>query len=134
MMLNSKPGVIEKLDHDLIGWLTTVSPDGQPQTSPVWFLVDGDDLLIYSQPNTAKLRNIESNPMVAFNLRGDAEGDDVVTMEGRASVEPDAPLADQIPRYIDKYGAKIAGYGWTPDVFAGDYSVRIRIELTRVRS
>ncbi|MGA7228370.1 MAG: TIGR03667 family PPOX class F420-dependent oxidoreductase [Acidimicrobiia bacterium] len=132
-MLSSKPEIIEKLDHELIGWLTTVSSDGQPQTSPVWFLVDDDELLVYSQPNTAKLRNIESNPKVAFNLRGDAEGDDVVTMEGRASVELDAPLADQIPRYVDKYDAKISGYGWTAETFARDYSVRIRIRLTRVR-
>jgi PPOX class probable F420-dependent enzyme len=133
-MLSSKPGLIEKLDHDLIGWLTTVSPAGQPQTSPVWFLVEEEDLLVYSQPSTAKLRNIESNPKVAFNLRGDAEGDDVVTMEGDASIEPDAPLPDQIPRYVDKYGAKISSYGWTAESFARDYSVRIRIRPTRVRS
>ncbi|MGA8039589.1 MAG: TIGR03667 family PPOX class F420-dependent oxidoreductase [Acidimicrobiia bacterium] len=133
-MLSSKPRLLEKLNHDLIGWLTTVSPAGQPQTSPVWFLVEEEDLIVYSQPSTAKLHNIGFNPKVAFNLRGDAEGGDVVTMEGHASIEPDAPLADQIPSYVDKYGAMISSYGWTAESFARDYSVRIRIRPTRVRS
>ena len=27
-----------RLEHDLVLWLTTVTPAGQPQASPVWFL------------------------------------------------------------------------------------------------
>jgi PPOX class probable F420-dependent enzyme len=133
-MLTSRPGLIDKLGDELIGWLTTVSPDGQPQSSPVWFLVDGEDLLVYSQPETGKLRNIGSNPKVAFNLRSDPKGADVVTMEGLATIEPNAPMAHEIPEYVGKYSDLISSYGWTPESFATSYSVRIRIELTRVRS
>ena len=31
-----------RLNEEIIGWLTTVSPSGQPQPVPVWFLWDGD--------------------------------------------------------------------------------------------
>ena len=32
----------------MIGWLTTVTPDGQPQTFPIWFLWDDGEMLVYS--------------------------------------------------------------------------------------
>ncbi|HEY3956589.1 MAG TPA: pyridoxamine 5'-phosphate oxidase family protein [Streptosporangiaceae bacterium] len=39
-----------------LGWLATVRPDGQPQSSYVWFHFGGTDLMIASQPGAAKLR------------------------------------------------------------------------------
>jgi len=74
-MFETRPKVADRLDEEVVAWLTTVRPDGQPQSSIVWFLRDGDDLLIYSQENAGKLRNIAANPKVAFNLRSDEHGD-----------------------------------------------------------
>jgi Pyridoxamine 5'-phosphate oxidase len=43
-----------------MAWLTTVRPDGQPVSVPVWFLMREDGtILLYSQPGTQKLRNIQ---------------------------------------------------------------------------
>ncbi|MDQ6712638.1 MAG: pyridoxamine 5'-phosphate oxidase family protein, partial [Candidatus Dormibacteraeota bacterium] len=42
-----------------------VRPDGIPIPSPVWFHWDGHSFLIYSQPDTPKLRDISSNPQAA---------------------------------------------------------------------
>ena len=36
------------LATDKTGWITTVDGDGQPQSSPIWFLWDGGEILIYS--------------------------------------------------------------------------------------
>jgi predicted pyridoxine 5'-phosphate oxidase superfamily flavin-nucleotide-binding protein len=36
----------ERLREEKIAWLTTVRADGQPQSVPVWFLWDGEALLI----------------------------------------------------------------------------------------
>ncbi len=36
----------EQLRNDDIIWLTTVTPAGQPQSVPVWFLWDGKTILI----------------------------------------------------------------------------------------
>jgi hypothetical protein len=34
------------LETEPMGWVTTVSPDGQPRSSPIWFLWrDGDEVL-----------------------------------------------------------------------------------------
>lgn len=124
----------QRLRDELIIWLTTVSPSGQPQTSAVWFLWDGAEFLVYSQPNTARTRNIEAQPRVSLNLDGDGQGGSVVTIEGMARIDLEAPPSTEVPDYSTKYRNKIAGGGWTPESFAADYPVPIRITPTRARS
>jgi PPOX class probable F420-dependent enzyme len=109
----------------------TVSGRGVPQPSPVWFWWDGDSLLVYSRPDTPKLRNIAANPRVALHLNDDGTGGDVVVISGRAHTSDDLP-ADQVPDYVAKYLGLIEGNNWTPASFAADYSVPIRITPTRV--
>ncbi len=121
-----------RLRDELVGWLVTVSPDGQPQPSPVWFEWDGSSLLLYSKPDTPKLRNIAANPRVALHLDGDGDGDDIVIVSGTAAVSDDPP-ADAAPSYVDKYRDRMARNGWSPAGFARDYSVPVRIEPTRLR-
>ncbi len=121
-----------RLRDEPVAWLITVSPDGQPQPSPVWFEWDGASVLLYSKPNTPKLRNIAANPRVSLHLDGNGNGGDIVIVSGTASLSDDPP-ADAVPTYVAKYGAFIAGNGWTPAGFAADYSVALRIAPTRLR-
>ncbi len=124
----------QRLRDELIIWLTTVTPAGLPQTSPVWFLWDGAEFLIYSLPGTARTRNIEANPRVSLNLDGDGQGGAVVTIEGRARLDLHAPASTDVPDYAAKYRQKISSHGWTPESFAADYPIPIRITPTRARS
>lgn len=121
-----------RLREDIIGWLTTVTPDGAPQPVPIWFLWDGDrSVLLYSRPGKRKLRNIDANPRVSLNLDSDGVDADIVVCWGEARVSSD-PLADRVPAYIAKYAESIAALGWTPESFAADFSVPIRLDLTRI--
>ena len=122
-----------RLRDELIGWLVTVNPAGAPVPVPVWFLWDGGagNLLIYSRPNTAKLRNIAAGPRVSVHLDGDGAGGDVVVVSGQARISDD-PGADRVPAYIEKYEQRISRNGWTPEAFAADYSVPIRVDVTRI--
>jgi PPOX class probable F420-dependent enzyme len=124
----------QRLRDHIAGWLTTVSPDGQPQSTPVWFLWDGSTFLVYSRPDTPKLRNIAANPQVSFHLDGEEEGAHVVTVEGTAEVLRDQPPADQVPAYVEKYRDPIAKLDWTPESFAADYSVPLRITPSRLQT
>ncbi|MGD2101185.1 MAG: pyridoxamine 5'-phosphate oxidase family protein [Acidimicrobiia bacterium] len=121
------------LDRELIGFLTAVSAAGQPQTSPVWFVRDVDDIVVYNRAGTPRLRAISSNPKVAFNLRGDLRASAAVTFEGVAVVE-DLPPAMEFPGYLDKYAREIERLGWTPQSFSSDYGVGLRVTVTRLRS
>jgi PPOX class probable F420-dependent enzyme len=123
---------LARLDDEIIIWLTTVTPKGQPQASPVWFWWDGEEFLVYSLPS-ARVRNIEHNPKVALNLDGNGEGGDIVTLEGIARIDPAAPPAYEHAEYVAKYQRKFEEHDWTPEWFASRYSVPIRIQPTRAR-
>lgn len=127
--------VAERLDSELILWLTTVTPEGQPQASPVWFLwVDGE-ILLYSRADTPRLANVRANPRVAATFDGDGEGGEIVSIEGEARVTHGQAVLDDVPpTYIEKYAAKLAAFGWTMESMLVDYPVEIRIRPTRVRA
>jgi len=120
-----------RLREEEIAWLTTVRSDGQPQSVPVWFFWDGEKFLVYSQLGRQKLRNIERNPRVDLNLNSNAQGGDVVRVEGTAEIVEDAPPATDVPEYVEKYRDAIARIGFDPDGFARAYSVAIRVTPTR---
>ena len=121
------------LEQDPIVWLTTVGPDGTPQPSPVWFHWDGETALMFSQPNTPKLRNIGQNSRVSLHFEGDGHGGDIVILTGEATVDESTPPATGVPAYIEKYADGIQRIGMTPDGFAQAYSVPVRIRPTRLR-
>ncbi len=114
-----------------LAWLTTVRPDGQPQSVPVWFLGDGEGFLIYPRPATRKLRNIEANPKVNLNLNSNDTGGDAVRPECVAEVLADGPRATGCGPYMEKYGEGIGRIGSDPGVFARAHPVAIRATPTR---
>ena len=124
---------VRRLTDDTIGWLTTVSADGTPQPSPIWFLWDGETVLIYSQPNTPKLRHIAANPRVSLNLDGNGRGGDIVILTGEARIDDAAPSSAALPSYQAKYAAGIRQLGMTADSFAQAYSVPIRFTPAKLR-
>jgi PPOX class probable F420-dependent enzyme len=124
----------QRLRSEQIAWLTTVRADGQAQSSPVWFLWDGQTFLLYSQPGAQKVRNLAANPKVALHLGDDGAGDDIVTVEGTASIEPGTPRADRVESYLAKYRSAIEALGSEPGPFARTYSTAIRVRPSRVRA
>ena len=125
--------VERRLRDERIIWMTTVGPDRTPQPSPVWFHWDGQAFLVYSRPDTPKLRNIGANPRVALNLDGDGRGGDIVVLTGDARIDPSAPPADAVPDYVVKYREAITRIGMTPESFAQAYSVAVRMTPTGLR-
>lgn len=121
-----------RLREDAVAWLTTAGADGQPQSSPVWFVWDGGSVWLRSQAKAGKVRNIEANPRVAFHLADDGHGGDIVTIEGTASF---AELSqDLLATYLSKYDQAIRNeLKTTPEQLAADYPKTIRITPTRAR-
>jgi PPOX class probable F420-dependent enzyme len=124
----------QRLRSNMIAWLTTVGSDGRPYTVPIWFLWDGNTILMFSQPQKQKIRNLRKNARVTLALDETKQGDDVVIVEGTAELLDNPEISVMLPAYVEKYGALIQGMGWTPESMAADYSRAIRVTPTKFRS
>jgi PPOX class probable F420-dependent enzyme len=125
--------VENRLRNDELLWLTTVARDGTPHPSLIWFYWDGETVLIYSQPNAPKLRNIAANPQVSLNFQASDDGEDVVVLTGEAATDPTAPPSNLHEGYRRKYAKGTVHIGMTPETLAAEFSVAIRVKPTRVR-
>lgn len=50
-------------------YLATIMPDGSPQVTPIWFSVDGDDILINTNEGRVKDQNMKARPQVAMVIQ-----------------------------------------------------------------
>jgi len=62
-------------------WLVTVSASGAPHAAPVWGVVVGEEVYVYSERSTLKARNLATNPRVVLHLES---AEDVVIVHGEA--------------------------------------------------
>lgn len=70
--------------------LTTLNPDGSPQTTIIWIGVDGDEIVSGHMAMTKKLRNVQQDPRVSISLELDGRNamglDHYLVIEGTAEV------------------------------------------------
>ncbi len=129
------PSTVEqRLRSEAIIWMTTVTPSGLPQTSPIWFWWNNGGILMFSKDDTARIRNVMANPRVSLNLDGDGLGGAVVVIEATARIDRTHPPASEMPAYIAKYQRFLDEYEWTPESFSRDYPVPVLITPARLRS
>ena len=125
--------VQKRLEHESVIWLTTVDSKGNPQPRPVWFHWDGETVLIFSQADGAKVRQIKGNSRVALNLNSTPDGGDVMVLLGEATIEEGKVNPERLTDYIRKYREGIKDIGMTPESFEVDYHVAIFVKPTTLR-
>ena len=125
---------LERLRTEVIGWLTTVTPDGQPQSFPIWFLWLDGEALVYSDRRAKRNGNIRANPMVVLHLNDNGTGGDVVIVEGEARIDEHTPPVPENPAYLAKYGVLIREQLNSPEEMATIYNVPVWIRPTRGRA
>jgi PPOX class probable F420-dependent enzyme len=70
--------------------LATVRADGRPHVVPVWFVLDGDDIVFTTGTTTVKAAAMRRHPRVALCVDDETPPYAYVTVEGTATVDPDA--------------------------------------------
>jgi PPOX class probable F420-dependent enzyme len=84
------------------GILVTVGPGGAPHAGPVWYLWDGAEIRISTPRTTQKIRDIESDPRVAFCVDDQVAGE-YLTLYGQATVVTDDRVTDLTQPLLLKY-------------------------------
>ena len=126
---------LERLETDMIGWLTTVTPDGQPQTFPIWFLWEDGEAPRLQRPareaQRATSRPTRGSPPPQRQRQGRRRRD----RGGRgAHRRRDAAAVTDNAAYLAKYGAWIDEYLTSAEEMATIYNVPLRIRPTRGRA
>ncbi|HWV23385.1 MAG TPA: TIGR03667 family PPOX class F420-dependent oxidoreductase [Thermomicrobiales bacterium] len=122
-----------QLREELVIWLTTTSTDGTPQPNPVWFIPDGDDIIVYSHRNAVRNRNIQRNNRISLNFNIDPHDEHVTVITGTAAIDPTIPPPNTSRAYMEKYGEYIPGIDMTPESYAETFSVGLRIIPGKIR-
>jgi PPOX class probable F420-dependent enzyme len=110
------------------GKVASVRADGRPHLTPVWFVMDGDDVIFTVWKDTVKLANLQRDPRVSFCVDDDQPPYAYVIIEGTATVDPHAPdLVEWATRLATKYFGEELGkvYGKRNGV-EGEHLVRIK--------
>ncbi len=132
-MTNEKDAhVDQRLRAEPIIWLATTRPDGRPHLVPVWFLWDGETILVFSKPDV-KVDNLRHNPSVALSLNSPT-GSDVVLLEGTASLLNASEIEGVPAAYAEKYATHMKRLGMNSESMANVYSQPIRIRVQKVRA
>ena len=122
-----------QLDEETVVWLTTVAKSGTPAPKPVWYLWYDGQILVSSQPGTAKLQHVAARPRVALNFNATHTGGQVGVLTGDAVIDPTGLTADELMAYNEKYDADVTRLGMTTEQFHASYSVLIRITPDKLR-
>ncbi|MEU3856315.1 PPOX class F420-dependent oxidoreductase [Streptomyces sp. NPDC028722] len=76
-------------DGTRTGKLSTVRADGSPHVAPIWFVLDGDELVFNTGKDTVKGRNLARDGRVALCVDDDRPPFHFVVVSGRAGLSED---------------------------------------------
>ncbi|MEU9828859.1 PPOX class F420-dependent oxidoreductase [Micromonospora chersina] len=112
------------------GKLATVRADGSPHVAPVWFVLDGDDLIFNTGRSSVKGRNLVRDPRAALSVDEEQPPYAFVTVRGTVTISEDP--AESLPwstRIAARYmGAERAEEYGRRNAVPGELLVRLRAE------
>lgn len=108
--------------------LATLMPDGTPQSTPVWFDMDGDKVRVNTARGRQKDRNMQKNAAVALSITDPDNPYRHVAIRGRiANITEEGADA-----HIDSLAKKYLGQDKYPFRQPGEVRVIYEIEPTSV--
>ncbi|MGQ4513288.1 TIGR03618 family F420-dependent PPOX class oxidoreductase [Streptomyces sp. DW26H14] len=110
--------------------LSTVSADGSPHVAPVWFLVEGGDLVFNTGKETVKGRNLLREGRAAVCVDDEREPFAFVVVRGPVTIsEEPGELLDVATRVAARYmGAERGEKFGERNAVPGELVVRLRMD------
>jgi hypothetical protein len=110
------------------GKVATTRADGRPHLAPIWFVLDGEDLVFMTGADTVKGRSLARDPRLSLVVDLEEPPYSFVMVEGTATLSEDLesmlPLSIAIARrYVGEDQAEAFG---RRNAVAGELLVRMR--------
>ncbi|MFE0386781.1 PPOX class F420-dependent oxidoreductase [Streptomyces bungoensis] len=112
------------------GKLSTVSADGSPHVAPIWFVLDGGDLVFNTGKETVKGRNLARDGRIALCVDDERPPFHFTVLSGRARLSEDL---DEVRHWATRIAARYMGeeraeeYGARNGV-PGELLVRVAVD------
>jgi PPOX class probable F420-dependent enzyme len=116
-----EPMVLELARGKNFATITTLLPDGHPQTQVMWVGTDGEHLLINTEVHRQKYRNVERDPRVTLTIWDREDPYRFVEVRGRVV---EKVRGSEAREHIDELSHKYRG---------GPYKPRIKSERVVLR-
>ena len=128
---------LELIDGPYTVVLSTVMPDGQPQTTPIWCNHKGDCIFINVMKGFRKEKNMRLNPKVSLLVYDPKKPLHNIEIRGlviEMTEEGAAEHLDELTRlYLGKPDAKFFGDSIPAELQSRYTPVRIKISPTHIR-
>jgi PPOX class probable F420-dependent enzyme len=86
--------------------VVTLMPDGQPQALLTWVDTDGEHLLVNTEPQRQRAKNVRRDPRITVLIHSDSDSWDWSEVRGRVVETVDGSEARE---HIDKLSRKYVG-------------------------
>jgi PPOX class probable F420-dependent enzyme len=110
-----------------VATFATVSADGRPQLTEVWFLYENDTVALSLNSSRQKAKNLKERPQCSLLILDLEVTERYLELRGDAEVTPDD--GSFAKRVGEKYGADLSAYDQP-----GDERVVVRIVPSRVNA
>ncbi|MCI2956254.1 pyridoxamine 5'-phosphate oxidase family protein [Agromyces atrinae] len=126
---------LARLESEQIIWITTIGRNGFPHAVPVWFLWHDGAVVIFSEPATAKVKNLRENEHALAHLEAGDDHEQLTVLQGVARIS-ERSASEWLAEIGDRYGAKyehgLAELKLTAETMSEKYSSVIVLEPTNL--
>jgi PPOX class probable F420-dependent enzyme len=84
----------------------TTRPDGRPHITPVWFVLDGDDLIFTTHETSLKARDLRRDPRICLCVDDETPPFAYVMFEGTVTLSEEL---DELRRWATAIGGRYMG-------------------------
>lgn len=118
------------LEEHRFAVLATINPDGTPQQSPIWYELQGDEIMMNTRRGRVKDRNLRRDPRCSICVE---DGYTWLSIGGSARLidDPESAQADIKHLSIINHGEEIAQQQ-VADQFSREERVTIRLSIDHV--
>jgi PPOX class probable F420-dependent enzyme len=112
------------------GKLATVRPDGRPHVAPIWFTVEGEDLVFNTWHTSVKARNLKADPRASLVVDYQEPPYGYVIAEGTVELLEDVAEARRVATIIGRryMGPDRAEEFGARNGVEGELVVRLRVD------
>ncbi len=129
-MADLSPAVRAFLDEVRFAVLATVNPDGTAQQTVMWYLLDGDDIVMNTRRGRKKDRNLLRDGRVSICVE---DGQRYVSLSGSVTLDDNQDTAHaDIRRLAIRYEGPEQGEAVARDGFKGQERVSIRMTIDQI--